>query len=392
MVATVSSPIDPKPQDWESLFTVSSVPSTVWGPGTVAGRAIMALGEATLKGFERVIDLESLAIQRRLRTIRRQIPVLTAEMYHDLMELARPDLYPSSILTASLNLICLQITYGYSTAIVGALSHLPLSEIGIILLQLMVMSVGFDPEAHAQSIAPNQIISDEKQMLRAVWCPDNILDVLATLVQIRAETAWVCYDVIDDLSLCPFFCILFLKRRDHAILRMRGEESLNIPIICRTPLAKMQGSERWKNWLLLEDQPGLSAESRFRELSVLLTNVAAKQSVFNPEFFDAAVDLFEILRYTKSPKLRPVAREFLIRFLSSAKPVVWDALKEALDFTLMRDPLRRPKPLALRTIYGDTVYVAVQHAGETAASSPTSPDFEPILCEFMRYVEEKNEL
>jgi hypothetical protein len=72
-----------------SFYTESTAPSTVWGPGTLAGRAILALGEATLKGLDRIIDRESRAIQKRFDTIRASVPHLTPEMYGDLIELSR---------------------------------------------------------------------------------------------------------------------------------------------------------------------------------------------------------------------------------------------------------------------------------------------------------------
>jgi hypothetical protein len=53
----------------------------------------MALGEATLKGLDRIIDRERRAIQQRLGIIRlrvkRRPPDLTPEMYNDLIELSR---------------------------------------------------------------------------------------------------------------------------------------------------------------------------------------------------------------------------------------------------------------------------------------------------------------
>lgn len=72
-----------------SFYTQSTVPSTVWGPGTLAGRVILALGEATLKGLDRIIDRESRAIQKRFAVIRASVPHLTPEMYSDLVELSR---------------------------------------------------------------------------------------------------------------------------------------------------------------------------------------------------------------------------------------------------------------------------------------------------------------
>ncbi|KAJ7367222.1 hypothetical protein DFH08DRAFT_798044 [Mycena albidolilacea] len=57
--------------------------STVWGPGTVSGRALLALGKATIRGIDAIL------IQRRLATIRLHSPSLTGSMCTDLLELCR---------------------------------------------------------------------------------------------------------------------------------------------------------------------------------------------------------------------------------------------------------------------------------------------------------------
>jgi hypothetical protein len=57
--------------------------STIWGPGTLSGRALLALGEATIRG------IDALLIRRKLATIRKRGPYLTQTMCDDLLELCR---------------------------------------------------------------------------------------------------------------------------------------------------------------------------------------------------------------------------------------------------------------------------------------------------------------
>lgn len=140
--------------DQESLNTASTVPSTVWGPGTLAGRAILALGEATLKGLDRVVDRESRAMQKRLKTIRGVVPHLTTEMYSDLIEFARydrsvhiemrnlfasssPDVYPQYILEAATAIVFHQLAVGFGAAVAVSISMLPGSEARLVMLRML---------------------------------------------------------------------------------------------------------------------------------------------------------------------------------------------------------------------------------------------------------------
>jgi hypothetical protein len=85
-------------------------------------------------------------------------------------------------------------------------------------------------------------------------------------------------------------------------MRLRAEEDLNIPLICRTPLAELQlrFSEdpmyRWKNWKLLESA-GCSSEIRLLHIDAVLLDAVSENWYWTPDFFDAAVDLFDFLRY-----------------------------------------------------------------------------------------------
>jgi hypothetical protein len=78
---------------WRTISSESLIPSsgsslTQWGPGTLSGKAIMAVGEAMLDAVENII------IRRRLRTIAKHFPhtdsmPVPGKIYDDLVELSR---------------------------------------------------------------------------------------------------------------------------------------------------------------------------------------------------------------------------------------------------------------------------------------------------------------
>ncbi|KAJ6585272.1 hypothetical protein B0H19DRAFT_1250133 [Mycena capillaripes] len=108
--------------------------STVWGPGTVSGRAILALGEATIRG------IDALLIWRRLATIRLRSPSLTQAMCNDLVELCRPDMYSVRIAKEALRLTLMQIFAGPESSMymfVVALCKWPREEARLIILELV---------------------------------------------------------------------------------------------------------------------------------------------------------------------------------------------------------------------------------------------------------------
>ncbi|KAF7364951.1 hypothetical protein MVEN_00365900 [Mycena venus] len=85
--------------------------STTWGPGTLSGRALLALGEATIRG------IDALLIGRRLTTIRLRAPSLTGSMYKDLLELCRPAMYSVWIAKQALRLTLAQICAGPESSV-----------------------------------------------------------------------------------------------------------------------------------------------------------------------------------------------------------------------------------------------------------------------------------
>lgn len=74
-------------ETWDS----ASSTSTVWGPGTLSGKAIKSLGEASLRGVEKLIIRWKLArINATLPQAHRNIDATSlAKSYDDLLELSR---------------------------------------------------------------------------------------------------------------------------------------------------------------------------------------------------------------------------------------------------------------------------------------------------------------
>ncbi|KAJ7750824.1 hypothetical protein B0H16DRAFT_1460534 [Mycena metata] len=145
------------------------------------------------------------------------------------------------------------------------------------------------------------------------------LDFLSTLVQVRPGTAAACFAIIDQLSLSPRFLNPFFRLRDHPILRIHAEERANIPLLCRTPLTKLQLTfsgdlkHRWNNWTQLKSAGGQSAEDRLLDLEKVLLNPVSKDSdwPWTPDFWDAAHDLLDLLRYSDSSEVRRSATSLL---------------------------------------------------------------------------------
>ncbi|KAJ6592713.1 hypothetical protein B0H19DRAFT_1088384 [Mycena capillaripes] len=369
-----------------SLYTESTVPSTVWGPGTVAGRAILALGEATLKGLDRIYDREGRAIQRRLAIIRSTLPRnVTPDMYTDLIELSRPDVYPEFALRMAIDLLLRQFEHGcYATVALG-LIRLPSSEAQLVVCKLFALR---EPQILNEWFEIRRHHKHDRHLP-----PDPALGFLALLIQLRPEMTSTCCQVIDNLSRDTDIWLLFLSRNDP-ILRIYAEDSLEIPAICRTPLSQLQMTSsgdpmhRWKNWKSLE-AAGHSTESRLLDLSTVLLNAVSDNWYCDPAFFDAAVDLFDLLRYSKIPGLRRMATDQLIACITVRHS--WEPFRIVLDFVSRRPggQAGRSKYLepSLSTILGYGSYIANITAIRAEMNSLPIPGFEfhPMLCEFLRY-------
>ena len=82
----------PTPSRSESTISDVTSSSTIWGPGALTGKALVAFGEATLRGVELVV------MRRRLHVLRQHFPEYAdtpspemVQMYGDVLELTRYD-------------------------------------------------------------------------------------------------------------------------------------------------------------------------------------------------------------------------------------------------------------------------------------------------------------
>ncbi|KAF8205950.1 hypothetical protein K438DRAFT_2092122 [Mycena galopus ATCC 62051] len=106
--------------------------STVWGPGTLSGRALLTLGEVAIRGISNLI------IRRRLAAICLRVPSLNRSMCDDLLELCRPKMYPKWIGKEAVRLISAQIClHSKYYVLVVALCKWPQEEARLIILELI---------------------------------------------------------------------------------------------------------------------------------------------------------------------------------------------------------------------------------------------------------------
>jgi hypothetical protein len=125
---------------WATFSTGSTETnaSTIWGPGTLTGKALEAFGEATLRG------IENIAIRRKLIAIRSVFPhtdntniTNINTVYDDVLELSRAGLYPKNVTRAALRLITLQITSQATHHLCQCLWKWPSIELRFFMSQLM---------------------------------------------------------------------------------------------------------------------------------------------------------------------------------------------------------------------------------------------------------------
>ncbi|KAG7097548.1 hypothetical protein E1B28_004886 [Marasmius oreades] len=123
--------------------TNSSSVGTIVGPGSLSGKAIYKLGKITLKGVEQV------AIYRRLSTISFYFPHRDStyvngieQMYLDLLELSRPEMYSNGIHFQASGMVMAQIGSRNIKYLLDALNHFPVIEIGHFVADIMPH---FDP-------------------------------------------------------------------------------------------------------------------------------------------------------------------------------------------------------------------------------------------------------
>ncbi|KAF5388069.1 hypothetical protein D9615_000767 [Tricholomella constricta] len=127
-----------------SSFTSSTASSgsTVPGPGSLTGKAILALGKATLRSAEYVL------IRRRLNVIASKFPLADSDasnvrgieqMYDDLLELSRLEMYSDTIRDRALRILLVQIGIRQTRHMIKSLKKWPDIEIQLFLTEFLLL-------------------------------------------------------------------------------------------------------------------------------------------------------------------------------------------------------------------------------------------------------------
>ncbi|KAJ7038699.1 hypothetical protein C8F04DRAFT_1179379 [Mycena alexandri] len=129
-----------------SLYTTTTS-KTQWGPGSLAGKAILAMGKATIRGAERVV------IFKRMTTIQAHLPCwderadgdtsFMDRVFDDLLELSRPELYPESVRIWAMELILIQIASSHTAYLIACLSNWLLDDLILLITELMSVKSSF---------------------------------------------------------------------------------------------------------------------------------------------------------------------------------------------------------------------------------------------------------
>ncbi|KAF8205951.1 hypothetical protein K438DRAFT_1931765 [Mycena galopus ATCC 62051] len=256
--------------------------STTWGPGTLSGRALLALGEATVRGINRLV------IVRRLGTIR-LARSLDKSMCDDLLELCRPAMYPAWIGKEASLLIFTELCQDpdrYAGLVVG-ICEWPSQEARLIILELM------------RSLS---------RLWRPRWQLKEIFKFLTAIIQVKEEWRNL---VVEAANLLRSMLHDQRNLGGHTINILCTELSTkSSPIM---PFAKREAIysalSRKIIWMNLQ-AAGLPLGARLQEIISILTT-AEKPS---PQFFDALGDAIIFTSRDFGYELPESATNFLLNY------------------------------------------------------------------------------
>ncbi|KAJ7812902.1 hypothetical protein B0H13DRAFT_501305 [Mycena leptocephala] len=251
LVQTVDPVDTPRSESSNDFFERSSQrtftdTSTVWGPGTVSGRALLALGEVAIRGIEAlVIRRKILAIRQRARNH------LTSSMCNDLVELCRPAMYSLRIAKQAIRLTLTEICAGPESSMcmfVVFLCKWPRQEARLILLELVRSS------------------SEVKHP--PGWKPERLYDFLIAIIQVKA--GWRSF--VAEASALLDNTVPRAPIIAHPIHFLVAEVVAGLP---ESPLSSLQSTYsahmRFRTWISLQ-ACGLSMRERILEIARIFQN------------------------------------------------------------------------------------------------------------------------
>ncbi|KAF7296847.1 hypothetical protein MIND_00916000 [Mycena indigotica] len=194
--------------------------STVPGPGELSGKAIMALGRATIRGIDHFVIMRQLAViagQFPLRGAAGEREEEVREMFVDLLEFSRPGLYREEVNKKALRLLLAQIATGETALLIRVLSQWDKLELKLFLAEVLVqLAPLWNPRLGSFLSAP-LLTAYTNAGPPTPMTP--LLHFLSRLVRTRASICQVTLDVgvleviasLRDFSQCvPFTNVLLL--------------------------------------------------------------------------------------------------------------------------------------------------------------------------------------
>ncbi|KAF5387900.1 hypothetical protein D9615_000815 [Tricholomella constricta] len=233
----------------ETTSGTCSSTSTVPGPGALTGKALKALGVATLRGFGRIV------MARRLSAVGHTFPHTDEEasrirhinaLYDDLLEFSRPGMYSDEVNGRILALILAQIGTGQTRHLIGALSRWHPVEMHILLSGILTQVAHlWNPSLRGVFSSP---ISQPNATAAQAWDNESlILRLILFLSKVIRSSARACRVVLNVgfldvlLSLSHYYGFV---RMDKAIL---DKEAYNLYIACNAALLDVAGYPEYRS-------------------------------------------------------------------------------------------------------------------------------------------------
>uniref|UniRef100_A0A0W0FXN6 Uncharacterized protein n=1 Tax=Moniliophthora roreri TaxID=221103 RepID=A0A0W0FXN6_MONRR len=132
--------------------------TTIWGPGTLSGKAIKSLGEASLRGVEKLLIRWKFAKISQVLASEAKNGKLE-KIHDDLLELSRLDFYDAKVRHKALRLIMMQIGSGETTHLTMCIVKWPRGEIRIFLSEMFAFMplLWKDASRPVDSVLRNQL-------------------------------------------------------------------------------------------------------------------------------------------------------------------------------------------------------------------------------------------
>ncbi|KAF8076851.1 hypothetical protein FPV67DRAFT_1472873 [Lyophyllum atratum] len=226
----------------ECETTSGSSTSTVPGPGALTGKAIKALGVATLRGLGRIV------MARHLAAVSHNFPHTDEEaarirniddVYNDLLEFSRPGMYSDEINGRALAFILGQIGTGQTRQLISALSRWHPVETHILFSRILTQVAHlWNPSLRGVFSSP---VSGPRGFSRVSDDDSPVLRLILFLSKVIRSSAWACRVVLNVGFLDVLLSLNHYYRFTDVDGPLNGKEGHALYIACNAALLDVNG-------------------------------------------------------------------------------------------------------------------------------------------------------